>query len=80
MNKVALGARSKPIDLDALPMPEALYSDAAHDQFEAVWTSTKKAATKEKPASLKRALLKTFGKELMLAGLFKLVWSVCVIM
>lgn len=30
--------------------------------------------------SLRRVLIKTWGKQLFLAGLFKLLWSVCVIM
>jgi hypothetical protein len=44
----------------------------AYEQFQTRWD----AAVKEGKPNLRKVLWRTFGKDLMLAGLFKLVWSI----
>ncbi len=46
--------------------------DVAYDAFSTNW----EAAVKAGKPSLLKVLWRTFGRDLMVAGLFKLVWSI----
>jgi hypothetical protein len=46
-------------------------ADVAYAEFQANWDQ----AVKTGKPNLRGVLWKTFGKDLMLAGLFKLLWS-----
>jgi ATP-binding cassette, subfamily C (CFTR/MRP), member 1 len=80
MNQVVVQGRNNPIELENLPLPHDLHVDSSHSAFEAGWGEAKQNATDEKPLSLRRVLWRTFGSQLMAAGIFKVIWSVCVIM
>jgi hypothetical protein len=60
------------VDVHELPLPTSQTADVAYEEFQVRW----EAAVKEGKPNLRKVLWRTFGKDLMLAGLFKLVWSV----
>ena len=76
MNRVVKEGRKGDIALETLPLPAEQSADVAYGQFQGNW----EAAVKSGKPNLRSVLFQTFGKDLMLAGLFKLGWSVCVIM
>lgn len=82
MNKVVIGARRDGhVDLDPLPLPEQQTVAASSPLFDAAWQSVVDEAKKTgKRPKLIKALFRAFGKDLMRAGIFKLGWSICVIM
>ncbi|WIA12457.1 hypothetical protein OEZ85_012492 [Tetradesmus obliquus] len=75
MNNVVKKARQGDVDVHELPLPTPQTADVAYEEFQVRWD----AAVKEGRPNLRKVLWSTFGKDLMIAGLFKLVWSVCVI-
>lgn len=72
MNSVVKKARQGDVDLDELPLPTPQTADAAYQEFVTNW----EAALKSGKPNLRNVLWRTFGKDLMIAGLFKLVWSI----
>lgn len=60
------------VDVHELPLPTPQTADVAYEEFQVRWD----AAVKEGRPNLRKVLWSTFGKDLMIAGLFKLVWSV----
>eukprot|EP00878_Enallax_costatus_P000230 GHUV01000294.1.p1 GENE.GHUV01000294.1~~GHUV01000294.1.p1 ORF type:complete len:1290 (+),score=442.33 GHUV01000294.1:122-3991(+) len=75
MNGVVRKARRGEVDVHELPLPSVQTADVAYESFARSWD----AAVKTGRPNLRKVLWNTFGKDLMLAGLFKLLWSVCVI-
>jgi hypothetical protein len=69
---VSQAAKTGEVDLHHLPLPTEQTAEVAHDQFMRNWD----AAVKSGQPNLRKTLIKTFGKDLMIAGLFKLVWSI----
>jgi hypothetical protein len=69
---VKQAAQTGEVDLHHLPLPTEQTAEVAHDAFMRNWD----AAVKAGQPKLRATLWKTFGKDLMIAGLFKLVWSV----
>jgi hypothetical protein len=69
---VRQAAKTGEVDLHHLPLPTDQTAEVAHEAFIANW----EAAVKSGQPNLRKTLWKTFGKDLMLAGLFKLAWSV----
>jgi ATP-binding cassette, subfamily C (CFTR/MRP), member 1 len=80
MNKVVVQGRKDPIDLSSLPLPQDLHVNSAHAVFKTNWEAGKRHATDKKPVSLRNVMWRAFGSQLMVAGIFKVIWSVCVIM
>jgi hypothetical protein len=74
MNNVVRQARKGDPDamISSLPLPSEQTADVAYGTFSANW----EAAIKEGKPNLRKVLWKSFGKDLMHAGLFKLMWSV----
>jgi hypothetical protein len=72
MNSVVKKARTGDVDVHSLPLPTEQQAEVAYGQFQSNWDAAVKAG---KP-SLRGVLWKTFGKDLMFAGFFKLLWSV----
>lgn len=72
MNSVVKKARTNDVDVHELPLPTEQTAEVAHGEFLKNW----EAAVQSGQPNLRKALWKTFGKDLMIAGLFKLVWSV----
>lgn len=72
MNNVVKKAKTGDVDVHELPLPTDQTADVAYQSFQANW----EAAVKAGQPSLRKVLWRTFGKDLMIAGLFKLVWSV----
>uniref|UniRef100_A0A383WNY2 Uncharacterized protein n=1 Tax=Tetradesmus obliquus TaxID=3088 RepID=A0A383WNY2_TETOB len=75
MNSVVRKARKGDVDVHDLPLPTEQTADVAYDQFVVNWDASVKAGQ----PNLRKVLWSTFGKDLMVAGLFKLLWSLCVI-
>lgn len=69
---VKQAAKTGDVDLHHLPLPTQQTAEVAHEEFMRNWD----AAVKSGSPNLRKTLWKTFGKDLMIAGLFKLVWSV----
>jgi hypothetical protein len=64
-------SRGKIDDPAFSPRPHAQTADVAYELFSVNW----EAAVKAGSPNLRKVLWKTFGKDLMLAGLWKLLWS-----
>jgi hypothetical protein len=69
---VKQAAKTGEVDLHILPLPTAQTAEVAHDEFIKNW----EAAVRSGQPNLRKTLIKTFGKDLMIAGLFKLIWSI----
>jgi hypothetical protein len=69
---VKQAAKTAEVDLHHLPLPTQQTAEVAHDDFIKDW----EAAVRAGNPNLRKTLWKTFGKDLMIAGIFKLVWSV----
>jgi ATP-binding cassette, subfamily C (CFTR/MRP), member 1 len=80
MNKVVFQGRKSPIELETLPLPSELHVASSHAAFAEQWSKAKQSATEKSPIRLRNVLMRTFGMQLMAAGIFKVMWSVCVIM
>lgn len=82
MNKVVVGARKDGhVDLDPLPLPSEQTAAVASPLFDAHWDAVAaEAKAAGKRPKLITALWRAFGRDLMKAGVFKLGWSICVIM
>uniref|UniRef100_A0A7S0R9V8 Uncharacterized protein n=1 Tax=Chlamydomonas leiostraca TaxID=1034604 RepID=A0A7S0R9V8_9CHLO len=76
MNPIVSMARKGPVPAESLVLPPQQKAEASYDAFIGNWEAS---VASGKP-NLRSALVKTWGKQLMLAGFFKLVWSICVIM
>jgi hypothetical protein len=73
MNPVVKEAsKTGEVSLEALPLPTNQTAEVAHDLFIKNWED----AVRSGQPNLRKTLWKTFGKDLMIAGIFKLVWSV----
>lgn len=72
MNSVVKKARTGDVDVHELPLPTLQTADVAYEAFQTNWD----AAVKIGQPNLRKVLWRTFGKDLMLAGIFKLLWSV----
>lgn len=72
MNSVVKKARRGEVDVHQLPLPSQQTADVAYESFQRNWDASIKAGQ----PNLRKVLWRTFGKDLMLAGLFKLLWSV----
>lgn len=71
MNHVVKNAKSGNVDVHELPLPTAQTSEVAYEEFNVNWEAARKSGN----PNLRKVLWKTFGKDLMLAGLWKLLWS-----
>jgi ATP-binding cassette, subfamily C (CFTR/MRP), member 1 len=80
MNKVVVQGRRSPIELETLPLPREIHVESSHAAFAANWEAAKKNATEKNPLNLRKVLWRTYGGQLMTAGIFKIIWSICVIM
>jgi hypothetical protein len=60
------------VDLHNLPLPTEQTAEVAHDLFVKNWEADVKGGN----PNLRKTLWRTFGKDLMVAGIFKLVWSI----
>jgi hypothetical protein len=69
---VKQASKTGEVDLHHLPLPTQQTVEVAHDEFITNW----EAAIKSGKPNLRKTLWKTFGKDLMIAGFFKFVWSV----
>lgn len=76
MSKTAKKAMKEDIVVDELPLPSSLHSDIAYQEFAPKW----EAACKAGNPNLRKVLIATFGKDLFLAGLFKLGWSLSLLL
>jgi ATP-binding cassette subfamily C (CFTR/MRP) protein 1 len=72
MNGVVRAARTGDVDLEELPLPTQQTADVAYEAFQTNWDASVKTG---KP-NLRKVLWQTFGRDLMMAGLFKLLWSI----
>ena len=72
MTSVVRKARTGDVDVHELPLPTQQQAEVAYGSFQDNWDAAVKAGN----PSLRKVLWRTFGKDLMLAGLFKLLWSV----
>lgn len=69
---VKQAAKTGEVDLHHLPLPTDQTAEVAYDVFVKDW----EAAVRAGNPNLRKALWKTFGKSLMIAGIFKLIWSI----
>ncbi|KAG1658983.1 hypothetical protein FOA52_008685 [Chlamydomonas sp. UWO 241] len=77
MTPMVSKARNGNVELNDCMLPTDQTANVAYEKFAANWS----AATALTPnPSLRKVLLETFGRDLALAGLWKLMWSCCVIM
>ncbi|KAG1659736.1 hypothetical protein FOA52_006006 [Chlamydomonas sp. UWO 241] len=77
MTPMVSKARKGAVELNDCMLPTDQTANVAYEKFAANWS----AATAATPnPNLRKVLLKTFGGDLALAGLWKLMWSCCVIM
>jgi ATP-binding cassette, subfamily C (CFTR/MRP), member 1 len=73
MDRVVSRARKTgDVELSELPLPSAQQAEVAYSEFQSNWDAAVKAGS----PNLRKVLWQSFGRDLMLAGLFKLVWSV----
>jgi hypothetical protein len=72
MNGVVKKARTGDVDVHELPLPTNQTADVAYEAFNSNW----EAAVKAGQPKLRKVLWQTFGRDLMLAGIFKLLWSI----
>lgn len=87
MNKVVGLARKGQLKEENLPLPVDQRAEVNFDLFQEQWAVEQKRTSepkfnKKKPyePSLLKALWRLYGKELMIGGIFKLLWGVFVIM
>ncbi|KAJ9527211.1 hypothetical protein QJQ45_025467 [Haematococcus lacustris] len=76
INPIVSAARKDNVPLEACVLPPEQTADVAYERFRTAWEA---AVAKGNP-KLRQVLMSVYGKDLFLAGLFKLLWSVCVIM
>ncbi|GBF87685.1 hypothetical protein Rsub_00396 [Raphidocelis subcapitata] len=80
MNKIVPAARRGEIGVEHLPLPEEQHAEPAFDEFAAAWdealAEAKANGTKPK---LMKVLIKTYGSDLLKAGIFKLLWTMFLI-
>ncbi|KAJ9510651.1 hypothetical protein QJQ45_027539, partial [Haematococcus lacustris] len=76
INPIVSAARRDDVPVEACVLPPEQTADVAYERFRTAWDE---AVAKGNP-KLRKVLQSVFGRQLMLAGLFKLLWSVCVIM
>ncbi|KAG1674667.1 hypothetical protein FOA52_007191 [Chlamydomonas sp. UWO 241] len=65
------------VELNDCLLPTDQTANVAYDKFSVNWRA---AQAQSSTPNLRKVLVKTFGAELALAGLWKLLWSFCVIM
>jgi ABC-type multidrug transport system fused ATPase/permease subunit len=81
MNKVVPAARKGTVEVSDLPLPADQQAEACYEELNANWEAAVQEAKKAgKEPKLMKVLRKTYGRDLLLAGIFKLMWSVFVIM
>lgn len=71
MTNVVKKARSNDVDVHELPLPTEQTADVSFEAFTKNWDDAVKAGN----PSLRKVIWKTYGKDLMIAGLWKLLWS-----
>jgi ATP-binding cassette subfamily C (CFTR/MRP) protein 1 len=64
-------------DIDSLPLPTKLEADVNFRKFSANWVE--EISDEHKQPSLLRCLRKTYGRDIIIAGIFKALWSFFVI-
>jgi hypothetical protein len=69
---VKQASKTGEVDIHDLPLPSQQQAEVAYEQFNTNW----EAAVKAGNPNLRKVLIRAFGKDLMLAGLWKLLWSV----
>nr|AXF41555.1 HLA3 protein [Chlorella sp. ArM0029B] len=81
MYRVVPAARKGTLTVDDLPLPDAQQAEPAYNELRTNWENAVAASGKDgKQPKLLKVLLKTYGRDLLLAGIFKLMWSVFVIL
>jgi ABC-type multidrug transport system fused ATPase/permease subunit len=81
MNKVVPAARRGEVTVEELPLPKAQQAEPCYQELTANWEKAVLESSKSgKQPSLRKVLWRTYGKDLMLAGFFKFMWSVFVIL
>ena len=79
INGIVRQARKGDIDEDDMPLPERQTVDSSYEVFQKYWATELEEHKAGRKPSIVRALRRSFGGELMVAGLFKFLWSVFVI-
>jgi ATP-binding cassette subfamily C (CFTR/MRP) protein 1 len=69
---VKQASKTGEIDIHDLPLPSQQQAEVAYDEFNTNW----EAAVKAGNPNLRKVLMRTFGKDMFLAGLWKLLWSI----
>ena len=69
--------KRKELSIDELYLPDANKVDSVYANFEREWTSIRKEGKAQRP--LLAVLLRIYGKQFFIGGLFKLFWSMLVI-
>ncbi|KAI8468106.1 MAG: hypothetical protein J3K34DRAFT_479395 [Monoraphidium minutum] len=81
MNKIVPFARKGDIEVEELPLPPEQLAEPAVEEFTANWEAhVAEAKRKGVEPKLMKVLIKTYGAELFKAGVFKLLWTVFLIM
>ncbi|KAL4427322.1 hypothetical protein ABPG77_003231 [Micractinium sp. CCAP 211/92] len=82
MYRIVPAARRGEVAVEDLPLPERQQAEPAYEELNTKWEAAVASANKEgaNPPKLLKVLWKTYGRDLMIAGVFKLLWSVFVIL
>lgn len=76
VHSVVNKARSRKLDLAALDFPEPEHAETAHAAFANAWAKQ----TVQKKPSLVKALTKAFWPQMLIAGIWKLIWGAFVLL
>lgn len=80
-NKIVPAARKGDVTVQDLPLPRDQMSQEAYDLFNTNWEEhVAQAKADGVEPSLKKVLLKTYGKEMLRSGVFKMFWTIFLIM
>jgi hypothetical protein len=71
MNSVVRNSHGGDVNVHDLPLPTEQTAEVSFDAFTKNWED----AVKIGHPNLRKVIWKTYGKDLMLAGLWKLLWS-----
>lgn len=81
MNSVVPAARRGEVEVTDLPLPADQHAEPCYEELNTNWEMAVQEASKQsKEPRLMKVLWKTYGRDILLAGIFKLMWSVFVIM
>ena len=78
-NKPIKQARKEGLELENLYLPKDTEAAKCYDEFAAAWEPRAKAEGAHRKSPLFSALWSLYGREFMVAGIYKLGWSLFVI-